>query len=277
MGARTLIDLDPASPGLDHHRAGGHPLFGTSLGTTALTRAARERWPGVDRAEQIGVHEPYILHEPGPHRIAIEFDAEASDALGWFVDGRVIRAHPAQPEMLLFDARFRRTGLEAHAVRCPAPAGQEAGGIAGADVYRVFFPGPAFQVIDAARLHGATLVSRLSAGPVLIPSQARLTEFAMQSAGLLELATSSRRMIPHRIGSISPLPGDAAPPAGPLFAIARAAHEPGAIDIDVIDAAGAPVLTLARYETVELPFPAEPAPAATLSERLRTTAAPAIG
>ena len=259
----TTEELDPTQPFLDHHRAGGLPLFGTSMGIATLTRAVG---PGPTAIGSIGVHDPYILEGDGPHRIRIILEPGPEGTAA-----RLIRADPRLPPMLMFDALFRTDPPATPHVNGPAVSA--VGGITAAEVYAVFFPGPAFQVIAAARMDGAALISRLSDAPPLVPLQARLIEFAMQSAGLLELATSGRRMIPHRLGRIAPVIAETAELTHPIHARACYAVDGEKADITLTDATGATVMTLTGYETVPLPFPADPAIAAVMTDRLRASAA----
>jgi hypothetical protein len=100
----------------------------------------------------------------------------------------------------------------------------------------------------------------------------RILELGLQTAGLLELASSGRMMIPctlDRVERISELDVDA---DLPLFARACFAQDSGSIHIDILDAQGNAVQRIHGYRTVPLPFAADPSGLAALAAALRSTA-----
>jgi hypothetical protein len=150
-------------------------------------------------------------------------------------------------------------------------------GVGGGDIYRLFFHGPAFRVVDRAQYRNARMYCRLA--PDLPPSHRgrstasemapRLIEFALQSAGLLELAVSGRMMIPHSVASIERfLPIDV-DHAGAIFATAAFdAQDPAAVTIDVTDELGRTALRVVRYRTEPLPFAVNVIASSRLREQL---------
>ncbi len=106
----------------------------------------------------------------------------------------------------------------------------------------------------------------------------RLIEFALQCAGLLELAESGRMMIPDAIARIErflpldvdhvPLWARAARSTAAERATDVAAIAAAAIDIEVVDELDRLVLRVERYRTLPLPFPMNAGAATRLRRRL---------
>ena len=81
-------------------------------------------------------------------------------------------------------------------------------------VYRVYFHGPAYQVLDRAYRHNGELVGRFADDlppdhePLSEPTEAapRLVELCFQTAGVLELGTAGRMALPTHVDRVSDLP-----------------------------------------------------------------------
>ena len=131
------------------------------------------------------------------------------------------------------------TGSVRLSARVPAPAGsrrrqlaktREPAVIAPSDVYRLYFHGPAYQVVGEAWQHDGAAVGRLAehlpadqvpaSAPTLLGP--RLEELCFQVAGLWEAGREGRLALPAHVDRLSVL-GDGWRPvtATPLVAIAR--------------------------------------------------------
>ena len=209
----VAIDLDASEPFLDDHRPGGDPLLGTAMGVELMSRAAHRMATGAtDRqrtTEHVGVFEPLILRSKSAtvHVRAVRLGDDAHAPIHCVVESRCRGGLPVPH----FEASF------VHAEPCIAdtrlPAGVQLGAqpaVNDADVYSLFFHGPAFRVIHSASSVGDGMLCEWrqdlpawARGPV-DPATAdpRWVELCLQTAGLLEIATTQRMLIPHRIGSI---------------------------------------------------------------------------
>ncbi|MGC4001243.1 MAG: polyketide synthase dehydratase domain-containing protein [Anaeromyxobacter sp.] len=129
-------------------------------------------------------------------------------------------------------------------------------------VYRVYFHGPAYQVLEGVRVEagGAVGVLRAGLGPNLAAPDAlertfpRLLELCFQTAGIHDLVRRGAFGLPAAVGSLRLH----APPggiSGPCFAEVRPLPGEG-FDADVVDAEGHVFLELSGYRTVEVPAPA---------------------
>jgi hypothetical protein len=129
------------------------------------------------------------------------------------------------------------------------------------EVYRLYFHGPAFQVVREAwreSRHGdAAAVGRLaedlppdhdpSSGAVVL--EPRLEELCFQVAGLWEAGTEDRLALPAHVDRLTLL-GDPTATSGAV-AVARPTG-PGGFDCRVLDDAGRVVLQLDGYHTVPM-------------------------
>ena len=129
-----------------------------------------------------------------------------------------------------------------------------------AKIYRIYFHGPAYQVLDRAWRDGERIIGQMSEdlpsdhnpsqGPTLIGP--RLIELCFQTAGLLEISEHNRMGLPlyvHRV-SWSRAPELA---EGPLFAVVTPDTKGEKFDAEVVDTQGNRYLRLTGYRTVTLP------------------------
>jgi hypothetical protein len=254
------IELDAKEPYLDDHRPGGDPLFSTVMAIEAAVSGARHCVSSAAPASVTGVnvYKPYIL--TAKHRHAIDLHVVRTDdvAPAFRCSLSSTQGGGTVPHL---DATVRFATTTAPTVTRPLP---EVGPVVdGAQVYQLFFHGPSFQVIGAARYHDGTMLCRLNrnlptahrAAGTVSQMAPRLIEFALQSAGLLEIATTGRMKIPHAIGSIERhLPIDVDSP-GTLFARASyGSSDELHIDVEILDTSGRVALSVEEYRTVVLPF-----------------------
>jgi hypothetical protein len=130
--------------------------------------------------------------------------------------------------------------------------------ITAADVYRVYFHGPAYQVVEQAWWDGARitgLMARTLPGnhhPPDLPTvmSPRLIELCFQSAGLWELAVQGQLGLPLHVEEVCVLRSPELA-AGPLYAVVT--PQPSQFDVEVMDANGNIYVQLKGYRTVALP------------------------
>jgi hypothetical protein len=139
----------------------------------------------------------------------------------------------------------------------PVPAG---------DIYRVYFHGPAYQVLEQVQVAGDRAVGRMADGlpPATDPAGAaelmapRLIELCYQTAGVLEIKTENAMALPKAVGSVTvyqrPKEADGSPGAShSLYAVVQAGADGSGFDAQVCDKNGVVYLKLNGYQTVRLP------------------------
>ena len=129
------------------------------------------------------------------------------------------------------------------------------------DIYRVYFHGPAYQVLSDGWQYDGGAVGRFSEdlpaghvpedGPTA--TQPRLAELCFQAAGLWEITQTGQMSLPAHVDLIvtvgRPQPGV------PLFAVVHPAEE-GGFNCRVVDPSGDVLLRMDGYRTAQLgPLP----------------------
>jgi hypothetical protein len=138
-----------------------------------------------------------------------------------------------------------------------APGSPAGSTLEAAEIYRVYFHGPAYRVLERAWPDGNGMLGQMAAGlpsdhePSGQPLQMapRLIELCFQTAGLWELGVRGRAGLPEYIHQVSVCRApDLA--AGPLYAVVTPDH--GNFDADVVDAKGKVYVELRGYRPVAL-------------------------
>jgi NAD(P)-dependent dehydrogenase (short-subunit alcohol dehydrogenase family) len=264
-GLKVLTELDPASQAfLDHHRIDGTPVLPGVMGMEGFAEAARALLPGwhVVALEDVELLAPFKFYRDEPR--TLELRAQVRDGGGGTLvadcelAGR--RALPGQGEQETrhFTGRVR---LAREAPAAP-PASAVPGAGEGVDhdaVYRVYFHGPAYQVLDRAWRDNGHTVGRLASElpPDHAPAESpieiapRLIELCFQTAGVWELGTAGRMALPTRVERVIRYAGADEP--GVLTAVVTPRDGSDCIDAEVVDEAGNVRVRLEGYRTIELP------------------------
>jgi hypothetical protein len=142
--------------------------------------------------------------------------------------------------------------------RKPPEGGKHLGS---AQVYELYFHGPAFQVLAEAWRSGDVAVGSMSADlPGIgiaedrLLMAPRLVELCFQAAGVEEMGTEGRMGLPVRIASVATF--DAPVPADGLHALVESSGE-DTFDCRVVDGRGAVVVVMEGYGTITLPAAVE--------------------
>jgi hypothetical protein len=264
LGLVVETTLAPAGlPFLDHHRIDQTPVLPGVMGVEAFAELASTLCPGwaVAAIEDVVFDAPFKLYRDAPRalRLSARLVPDGADLVA---DCRLrgARQLPGQAEPVVtehFRARVRLAktppSLEPGPVPPPAPSDA-----VGADaIYRLYFHGPAYQVLASAWRAGDVTVGRLAADlpddgagqPLVAP---RLVELCFQTAGFHELGASGRMALPRRVARI--VVARAPETNAPLFALVRprAGAQGQVFDADVVDARGHVWVRVEGYETIVL-------------------------
>ncbi len=270
--------LDPTTqPFLDHHRIDGTAVLPGVMGIEGFAELAALPLPGwrVAAVEDVRFLTPVKFYRDAPRTLTLAawFALDGDELVA---DCRLTSlrqlANQREPQATThFTGRVRLDRAAEEAVTVPPPPLVRAGGaVERGDIYRIYFHGPAYRVLERAWKDGDGTVGLLSADlpPDREPAGAalttapRLVELCFQTAGVRELGTSGRMGLPERVGRVwLRRPGEHGSQSGVstrLFAVVRPG-EGGTVDADVVDADGKVYVRLEGYGTIELPSPAEPA------------------
>jgi malonyl CoA-acyl carrier protein transacylase len=265
-GLTAETTLDPtAQPFLDHHRIDGTPVLPGVMGIEAFAELAALPLPGwrVAAVEDVRFQAAakFYRDEPRPLLLRARLRADGHELVA---DCELSSARQlvgqAEPKVTThFTGRVRLTRAPSGEQPQVAPPGPGNGAAVGHDdLYRVYFHGPAYQVLDRAWRDGDRTVGLLAADlppshqpddvPLLMAP--RLVELCFQTAGVHQLGTSGQMALPERVGRVAVL-GD--PPAGGRLLAMVAAGQDSTADAVVVDEAGRVYVRLEGYGTVPLP------------------------
>jgi hypothetical protein len=282
--ANFAVTLNANEPYLNDHRPGGSALLGTVMGIELMVRAAfglaaiprRENWTIAN----LVVGEPLILTDGNANAFVSarrEKDHQKSE-IHCVVEshsnaGQVVRHFEAE---VSFATSFPHT--------TPPPPPLKALDFAGIEpvlcdeVYELFFHGPAFRVVSKAWFNGDTMKCELNphlpplTGEALgydserdrLQASPQWIELGLQTAGLFEIATNARMMIPKQIGRIEFFCADQSHRPEKVFAITQKSlvtevdrDDSGGMDMELHDSTGGLMLKISQYRTCPLPFPSD--------------------
>lgn len=257
--------LDPKiQPFLYDHQIEGIPVLPGVMGIEAFAEASTCLLPGwhIESIEDVNFLAPFKFYRNQPRTVTVEAVVHPSPAgitAGCKLTGRRMMPNQTEPQITThFSARvcLRRDANPAGSVR---PIGRPEGNIVeAADIYRLYFHGPAYQVVERAWWDGKRMVGLMSSGlpanhrPADLPARIapRLMELCFQTAGIWEMGIESRMGLPQHIDRVSLL--SETPPGARVYAVVLPKAERG-FDAEIIDEQGNCYLRLEGYRTVAVP------------------------
>jgi hypothetical protein len=272
-GLVVQTTLDPvAQPFLDHHRIDGTPVLPGVMGMEAFAEVARLLTPDwqVAAIEDVDFRAPLKFYRDEPRTLTVtallrpdgaDIVADCSLAADRILPGS------AKPQHTVYFTGSVRLSTQTREARAGTPVSHAADvpSVARQDVYRLYFHGPAYQVVaEAWQDHGAA-VGRLATGlppnhdPAGLPAVLgpRLVELCFQTAGLWEAGLTGRLALPAHVGRVligTDAPTDAtAGVVAVATAVTGTAGEQDHFDCEVLDGEGRVILRVEDYRTVALP------------------------
>ena len=269
-GLTIETTLDPAiQPFLHDHQIEGKPVLPGVMGIEAFAEAALCMLPGwhVEAIEDVNFLAPFKFYRGEPRTVTIEavFRPQGESVVA---DCRLngSRSLPNQTEPQVTTHFTARVRLTKQAARDGPGAARSASRTdpwwRPPDIYRVFFHGPAYQVLERAWLQ------RVSHGGPVLQRPARQSLSARAAAG--DGAPVDRAVLPGggasggcraqgRIGlaaacwAKSRLWRSPDLAEGPLYAVVTPAADGDSFDAEVVDAAGNRYVHLRGYKMVAHP------------------------
>ncbi len=266
-GLTMETTLDPAiQPFLNDHRVDGTPVLPGVMGIEAFAEAALCVHPGwhIDTIEEVNFLAPFKFYRDEPRTLIIQaFFRPEGDKL--ITDCRLIgrRTLPNhnEPQLTIhFTARVRLTKGSPEAVTGMHIGLTSDTIVDAAQIYRIYFHGPAYQVLEKAWWDGEHMIGELADGlprnhqpsdqPTLMAP--RLIELCFQTAGLWEISTQGRMGLPQHLHDVSRSRGPESA-VGRLYAVVTPHPGEGTFDAEVVDEKGNRYVRLSGYRTVALP------------------------
>ena len=266
-GYTVETTLDPRNqPFLQDHQIEGTPVLPGVMGIEAFAEAALTSLPGwhVEAIEDVNFLAPFKFYRSEPRALQIEtrIHPHGNELVA---DCRLIghRTLPNQAEpqsTTHFTARVQLAQQRQQASLVHALGKPEGHVIEAADIYRLYFHGPAYQVLEKAWWDGKRLIGLMPdhLPPNHHPSelstvmQPRLIELCFQTAGIWELGVQGRMGLPQHVRQVS-LYRTSAAADGRLYAVLTPDTGQGSFDVEVVDTIGNCILTVTGYQTVALP------------------------
>jgi len=263
--------LDPAAqPFLHDHQIDGTPVLPGVMGIEAFAEAALWMLPGwhIQAIEDVDFLAPFKFYRSEPRTITVEavFRAEGENVVAdCRLLGRRQLANQQEPQITThFTGKVRLGKHPAEAAGAQTIGEPGEASVDSDAVYKVYFHGPAYQVVQRAWLEGDRIIGRMASSlpanhqppeqPVF--AAPRLIELCFQTAGLLQMSTEGTMGLPQHVDRIcfGPLP-DLAENGG--YAVVTPDGDRGSLSASVGNAAGQFCLTLSGYRTVALPNPVD--------------------
>jgi acyl transferase domain-containing protein/acyl carrier protein/NAD(P)-dependent dehydrogenase (short-subunit alcohol dehydrogenase family) len=268
-GLKIETTLDPAiQPFLHDHQIDGTPVLPGVMGIEAFAEAARCLLPGwhVAAIEDVNFLAPFKFYRNEPRVVTVEAVIHPQgDTLlaNCRLTGQRSLPNQVEPQVTThFTAQVRLTKQTLEAVTVPALGTPIGHIIEAADIYPLYFHGPAYQVVERAWWDGHRIVGLMAKGlpanhlPSELPTlmAPRLIELCFQTAGLSEMGTQGRMGLPQHIDCVSSLLLPASDLADTrLYAVVNCDQSGGSFDAEVVDTKGNRYLHLSGYRTVAVP------------------------
>jgi hypothetical protein len=271
-GIRVVAELDPTGQAFLHdHRIDGTPVLSGVMGMEGFAEAARLLLPGwqVTGLEDVELLAPFKFYRDEPRTLELRALVRDGGDGTLLADCELIgrRTLPGQGETETrhFTGRARLARELPPAPAAAAPATEAPAAVEHDDVYRVYFHGPAYQVLERAwrengerdRIVGAFAQDLPPDHDPAEPSTLiapRLVELCFQTAGMWEIGTAGRMALPTHVDRVARFAPEGS--AGRLWAVVT--PRDGGADAEVVDDAGRVHLRLEGYRTIELPGGIDP-------------------
>jgi NAD(P)-dependent dehydrogenase (short-subunit alcohol dehydrogenase family) len=263
--------LDPTrQPFLYDHQINDTPVLPGVMGLEALVEAAKLVFPDryVGAVEDVEFQSPFKFYRGEPRTATVRafFVRDGNDIVARCrLEGSRVLHGRDEPEVTThFTAKVRlvsKPPKEAKRTTVDEPDGVRK--VGAGDIYKLFFHGPAYQVVEHSWRSGDQIVGLFNDDlpanhqPEDRPTVAdpRLIELCFQTAGLFELADKKQMGLPYRIGSVEFLKSTSGATGRVRAAVTTAGDD--RFDAQVFDDNGDVFMRLRGYRTMALPDPVQ--------------------
>ena len=266
QGLTVRTELDPRHQAfLSDHRIDGTPVLPGVMGMEAFAEAAHILLAGwqVVALEDVELLSPIKFYRDEPRTLELRAQIRDGGDGTMVADCELVghRSLPGQAEQETrhFRGRARVSRTPATAPKRDAPEAAAAGHpvVGCAELYRVYFHGPAYQVLGSAWRENGHVIGTFAENlpPAYAPAEPateflpRLIELCFQTVGVWELGQTGRMGLPTHVDRVLRYAGASDP--GPLWAVVT--PRDGGADAEVVDADGRVRVRLEGYRTIELP------------------------
>jgi acyl transferase domain-containing protein/NAD(P)-dependent dehydrogenase (short-subunit alcohol dehydrogenase family)/acyl carrier protein len=254
--------IDPkVQPYLFDHKIDDIPVLPGVMGLEAFAEAALALLPGwnIEAIEDVEFFAPFKFYHNKPRTVTVEAIVHPIDG-GLVADCKLIgrRSLPNQTEPTVtthFTARVRLTKEPRVAASPAKPRTPVKDAITSDDIYRLYFHGPTYQVVEKAWRDGDRVVGLMTKNlpnnhfPAEQPTVAapRLIELCFQTSGVWEMGSQGLMGLPKHIDKLSFL-GARELTTERLYAVVTPSARKG-FDAEVVDGQGNCYLRMMGYDT----------------------------
>jgi len=241
------------------------------MGIEAMAQAAKLIFPDrfIGAVEDVRFLNPFKFYRGQPRTVTVrvQYRMDKEDILAEcrLTGSRTLHGQ-SEPEVTTHFTGCVRLVMSPYAAgkenNVPVP---EAGPRAEASqIYRVFFHGPAYRVIESAwrsgdrviGLYAKNLPSNHEPADLPLAASPRSVEMCFQSASLAGLALQSRLGLPYAFRELQIAAQPDAAQDADQFAVVTP-HPDGSYDVKMVDSRGNVTMILRGYQTMELPDPVQ--------------------
>ncbi len=264
--------LDPVKqPFLFDHQINKTPVLPGVMGIEAMAEIAKLLFPDryVGAIEDVSFLAPFKFYRNQPRSITIhaDFFTKNEDIIACcrLVGSRVLHGQ-SEPEITThFTGRVRLVTQQPQGAKEGAISRRVNGAkVDASDIYKIYFHGPAYQVIESAWRSGGNVIGSFAKNlptnhePSDLPLSAspRFVELCFQTASLVGLALQSRLGLPYTFTELNIL----STPEKNLetaYLSVVATNPDGSYDAKLVDSKGQVYLILRGYRTMDLPDPVQ--------------------
>ncbi|MHB1482460.1 MAG: polyketide synthase dehydratase domain-containing protein, partial [Bellilinea sp.] len=263
-------------PFLKDHALNGIPLLPGVMGIEGFSVAAKHiasvlasEKSGFDvvRLEDIQFLAPFKFYKDMPRRVT--WKAQVAHEMGGLVtyvtlESTMLRTGQADKTMQHFSGKvhLRPIGTELNQPTMEPPVWNGAYTVDAKDIYKLYFHGPSFQVLDGVQRSGETVLGKLHRNTPSITAEVQemlttpvLLELCMQTAGIWEAGATGVLALPSSIGELRLY--NLTPNGQPIFAAVTPIQDAEGnftFNASVVDAKGRIYLELDNYRTSRLPY-----------------------
>ena len=277
-GVRLEVELDPTQElYLQDHKINGIPVLPGVIGIEGFSIASRHIASvlgsnnglfEVDRLENVQFLAPFKFY--GDHARTVQWNAVAFRTgegikVEATLESDITRRNGGVEHFLHFTGNvYLLPGEHGEQEMVEPPQWNEKNLVTAKDIYKLYFHGPSFQVLESAQASHGMLLGKFNKESIQIadhePSRFAtplLIEMCFQTAGLYEAGASGTLALPQSVGTLKlfkqPLNGLA------IYAEVKPRREGERYSFDarVVDAKGNVFLELTDYRTVALPYKAD--------------------
>jgi NAD(P)-dependent dehydrogenase (short-subunit alcohol dehydrogenase family)/3-hydroxymyristoyl/3-hydroxydecanoyl-(acyl carrier protein) dehydratase len=257
--------LDPRiQPFLHDHQIDGTPVLPGVMGIEAFAEAALRILPGwhINAIEDVEFLAPFKFYRHEARTVTVEATIRPHGQeviANCKLIGRRLLPNQAEPQVTThFTGRVRLAKVLPELLRMSPPSA-DGTSIEAAEIYRLYFHGPAYQVLEKAWWNGKRMIGLLANNlpsnhhPAELPTlmEPRLIELCFQTAGLWEMGAQDRMGLPNKVKSVSS--STIPDPHVRLYAVVTPDPVCGTFDAEVVDMDGHRYVHLDGYRTIAVP------------------------